>query len=148
MSAHHPVIIGIPLTPCLVSVIVLLADGLRADAMADITSSPAHAPHLARLRAEGSLHTVTSVFPSVTGPAYTPFLMGRFPGPVGLPGLRWYDRSRARCVPPDFTRSYLGAGLRFMDGDLAAGAPTAYELTTTKLGAMSMINRGLRRRER
>ena len=45
-------------------------------------------PALAQLRDEGGgkLHTVTSCFPSVTGPAYAPFLMGRFPGPIGLPG--------------------------------------------------------------
>ena len=51
------------------------------------------------MRDEGGMHTVTSVFPSVTGPAYVPFLMGRFPGPIGLPGLRWYDREKKNIAP-------------------------------------------------
>ena len=44
---------------------------------------------------KGGLHTVTSCFPSVTGPAYAPFLMGRFPGSdrTARPSL---VRSRAR----------------------------------------------------
>lgn len=94
------------------------------------------------------MRTVSTVFPSVTGPAYTPFLLGRFPGPLGLPGLRWYDRSRARCSFPHFTRSYLGSQMRLMDGDLAPDAATVWELTPTKLGAMHMIGRGLQRSER
>src|SRR5512132_2447202 len=74
-----------------VPVIVLVADGARPDALAgDLSALPA----LARMRDEGGLHQVTSVFPSVTGPAYSPFLTGRFPGAIGLPGLRWYDRTR------------------------------------------------------
>jgi hypothetical protein len=149
-----------------VSVIVLLADGVRADMLDAATRPPAPAqgapgpaapgtpapaagglPALARLRAEGALHTVSSVFPSVTGPAYAPFLMGRFPGPVGLPGLRWYDRSRARCRFPDFTRSYVGAEMRHVDGDLTGEAPTIFELAASKLGSMTMIGRGLGRAE-
>jgi hypothetical protein len=61
---------------------------------------------------------VSSVFPSVTGPAYTPFLMGRFPGPVGLPGIRWYDRGRTHTRWPAFSRSYVGADLREVGRDL------------------------------
>ena len=93
------------------------------------------------------MHTVTSVFPSVTGPAYTPFLMGRYPGPVGLPGLRWYDRARTRCTFPDYARSYCGHETRHLDGDLDADAPTMFELTDTKVGAVSTIARGLSRPE-
>lgn len=128
------------------SVILVLADGARADTFAERIAAGA-LPHLARLRDEGSLHTVSSVFPSVTGPAYTPFLLGRFPGPVGLPGLRWYDRSRARCGFPH-ARSYIGHQIRHIDGDLDAAAPTMFELAPSRLGSMNMINRGLRATER
>ncbi len=90
------------------SVIVLLADGARADTLAAALDSGA-LPALARLRARGRPFTRSrSTFPSVTGPAYTPFLMGRFPGSVGLPGLRWFDRSREACTFPDYSRSYVG----------------------------------------
>src|SRR5262249_40116730 len=74
-----------------VPAVSLLADGARPDTIAAALDSGA-LPALARLRAQGGLHTVTTCFPSVTGPAYAPFLLGRFPGPIGLPGLRWFDR--------------------------------------------------------
>ena len=127
------------------SVIVLLADGARVDTLADATDSGAF-PALARLRAEGGLHELTSAFPSVTGPAYTPFLMGRFPGSVGLPGLRWYDRSREACSFPDYTRSYVGYQMRALDSDLDPDASTIFELVPESVAALSVITRGLPRR--
>jgi len=127
------------------SVIVLLADGARADTIARATDSGSF-PALARLRDEGGLHELTSAFPSVTGPAYTPFLMGRFPGSVGLPGLRWYDRSRAACSFPDYTRSYVGYQMRALDRDLDPAASTIFELVPDSVGALSVITRGLPRR--
>ena len=105
-------------------------------------------PALARLRAEGAFSTVTTVFPSVTGPAYTPFLMGRYPGPIGLPGLRWFDRRRETARGFTNTRSYVGAEIRHVDRDLDGGAPTLFELAGPSIGALSVICRGLRRRER
>lgn len=105
-------------------------------------------PSLARLRAEGSLCTVTTSFPSVTGPAYTPFLMGRYPGPVGLPGLRWFDRSRETARGFGNSRSYVGAEMRHVDADLDPAAPTVFELAGPSLGALSVITRGLHRSER
>ena len=127
------------------SVIVLLADGARVDTIARATDSGAF-PALARLRAEGGLHELTSAFPSVTGPAYTPFLMGRFPGSVGLPGLRWFDRSRAACSFPDYTRSYVGYQMGAVDRDLDPAASTIFELVPDSVGALSVITRGLPRR--
>src|SRR5437016_5578636 len=53
-----------------VPVVVLVADGARVDAFEGPLDD---LPALRRLRDEGGAHTVTSVFPSVTGPAYTPF---------------------------------------------------------------------------
>lgn len=127
-------------------VLILVADGARADAF-DSAFARGELPALARLRDEGGMYPVTTVFPSVTGPAYAPFVTGRFPGPVGLPGLRWYDRARERCTLPPHCRSYLGSEMRHMDGDLDAGAPTLFELARSRLSAMSMIGRGARRRE-
>ena len=139
------------------SVIILVADGARPDSLARAIDDGA-LPALARLRAEGGLFTVTSAFPSVTGPAYAPFVMGRFPGPIGLPGLRWFDRARTRRTFPDGTRSYVGAEMRHLDGDLDADAPTIFELVGAGQGdgaaddaaggsiaALNMIGRGLRR---
>jgi len=105
-------------------------------------------PALARMRDEGGLWTITSCFPSVTGPAYAPFLMGRFPGDVGLPGLRWFDRSRTTCTFPDYTRSYVGHQMRELDRDLDPDAPTIFERCRSSLGALSVIGRGLESRDR
>ncbi len=99
-------------------------------------------PALARLRDEGSFSTITTSFPSVTGPAYAPFLMGRHPGSVGLPGLRWYDRSRKVCRWPSHARSYTGPQCRFLDSDITDGY-TMFELADTSIGALSVIRRGL-----
>jgi hypothetical protein len=130
-----------------VSVVILLADGARPDTFEAALNSGT-LPALARLRAEGGLHTVTSCFPSVTGPAYAPFLMGRFPGPIGLPGLRWYDRARTATNFPDYTRSYVGYQMRAVDRDIDAEAPTIFELCEASVGALNVIGRGLPKQDR
>ena len=80
----------------------------------------------------------------MTGLAYAPFVAGRSPAAVGLPGLRWYDRTRSLLSFPHFTRSYIGYDIRNVDGDFEAGVPTLFELARPSLGAMTMIGRGLR----
>ncbi|MEX2151761.1 MAG: alkaline phosphatase family protein [Gemmatimonadaceae bacterium] len=127
------------------AVIVLIADGARVDTLAGALDSGVF-PALARLRADGGLHELTSVFPTVTGPAYTPFLMGRFPGSVGLPGLRWFDRSRETCSFPDYSRSYVGYQMRAVNRDIDPAASTIFELVPNSTAALSVITRGLPRR--
>jgi predicted AlkP superfamily pyrophosphatase or phosphodiesterase len=116
------------------SVIILLADGARPDVLERAMDSGS-LPALAQLRETGSFNTVTTSFPSVTGPAYTPFLIGRYPGPLGLPGLRWFDRTRATARGFGNCRSYVGADMRFIDRDLDPSAPTLFELAAPALGA-------------
>jgi hypothetical protein len=121
-------------------VVVLVADGARLDVFqGDLSDLPA----LRRMRDEGGLHAITSVFPSVTGPAYTPFLLGRFPGPIGVPGIRWYDRARSACGWPDYSRSYVGFQFSRFDDDLDPHAPTIFELVPNSIGALSVVTRGL-----
>jgi hypothetical protein len=129
------------------SVVILLADGARPDTM-DAALNSGALPALARLRDEGGLYPVTSCFPSVTGPAYAPFLMGRFPGPIGLPGLRWFDRSRRTTTFPDYTRSYVGYQMGAVDRDIDPDAPTIFELSGSSLGALNVIGRGLPKADR
>ena len=137
--AHAPLLFADALTRR-VPVIVLVADGARLDAFdGDLADLPA----LRRLRDEGGLHAVTTVFPSVTGPAYTPFLLGRFPGPIGVPALRWYDRARTVCTWPDYARSYVGYQFGKFDDDLDAAAPTIFELVPNSVAALSVVTRGL-----
>jgi len=129
------------------SVIILLADGARPDIL-ERAMNDGSLPALAQLRDEGSLSSVTTAFPSVTGPGYTPFLLGRYPGPLGLPGLRWFDRTRETARGFGNCRSYVGAEMRHMDADLDPSAPTLFELAGPAVGALSVIFRGLRRADR
>lgn len=129
------------------NVIVLLADGVRPDTLASAISSGA-LPALARLRADAGQFEITSTFPSVTGPAYVPFLTGRYPGPSGLPGIRWYDRSRTRCRFPDYARSYVGYQMAYVNTDLDPRARTIFEIVPGSVGALSVITRGLAPRDR
>ena len=122
-------------------VIILVADGARPDTLAawiDRGTLPA----MARLRDEAGMHVLTTCFPSVTGPAYLPFLTGRHPAPIGLPGLRWFDRA-GTSRGWGRSRSYVGHEMRYVDTDLAATAPTTFELVPRSLGALSVIRRGL-----
>ena len=125
-----------------VPVFIVVADGARPDSLA-AAADAGDLPSIARLREDGGSYVLTSAFPSVTGPAYAPFLMGRYPGPVGLPALRWYDRSRTQASFPHYTRSYVGHEMRFVDDDLDPSAPTLFELAPPALGALSVIGRGL-----
>lgn len=130
--------------PCLTmtSVVIIVADGARPDSL-HAAMDDGSLPALAQLRAEGHSHVVSSVFPSVTGPAYTPFLLGRHPAAVGLPGLRWFDRSRRVGAWPHRARSYVGWEMRHVDSDLDPRAPTLFELAQPSLGALNVIGRGL-----
>lgn len=129
------------------AVIILVADGARPDTLA-AAMDRGELPALARLRAEGGLHRITSVFPSVTGPAYAPFLLGRYPGPAGLPGIRWYDRARSVTRWPAWSRSYVGFDIAAAARDADPASPTLFELVPSRLGALSVIERGLSRPEK
>lgn len=129
------------------SVIVIVADGARPDIL-ESAMRRGIVPALSTLRAEGAVHTITSVFPSVTGPAYAPFVMGRYPGPIGLPGLRWYDRSRMTSRLPGHSRSYVGPEMSLVDHDIAPDAPTIFELAAPSIGALNVIGRGLPKNHR
>jgi len=123
------------------SVIIVVADGLGVGAL-DEAIARGDVPALARMADEGGRHTVSTVFPSVTGVAYVPLLTGRFPAGVGIPGLRWYDRRRGLPWWLGHSRSYVGLQLRRIDADLAREAHTLAELVPGSLGAQSMVRRG------
>ncbi len=123
-------------------VVVIVADGARPDTLTGAIKR-GMAPDLARMMREGSMQSITSVFPSVTGPAYAPFILGRYPGPVGLPGIRWYDRSQTVSTLPGHSRSYVGFEMKHIDTDLDRRAPTIFELVPDSIGALNVIGRGL-----
>lgn len=130
------------------AVIVLVADGLRPDAL-EAAIRAGDVPELAALRDLNGGHVLTTTFPSVTGVAYIPILTGRHPAEVGIPGLRWYDRARRLPALLGHSRSYVGTQLRRMDDDLSPEASTAFELVAgDALGAAAVVTRGLPLRSR
>jgi hypothetical protein len=129
------------------SVVVLVADGLRHEDLLRAIAGQS-VPTLRQMRYEGGLHRITTAFPSVTGVAYAPFLLGKHPGSVGIPGLRWFDRSRRISRLRGHARSYVGIEFREVDRDLDAKQPTMFELARPSLGALSCIARGLPRSAR
>lgn len=121
--------------------LVVVADGVRPDVLSEELDR-GNLPAMARLCEKGGLHTISTAFPSVTGPAYAPFVMGRHPASVGMPGLRWFDRARSLPWSYSQARSYSGIDIWHVDGDLDPRSPTLYDLVQPSLAGLMMIARG------
>ena len=95
-------------------VIFLLLDGARFDILDELLGSNS-LPNLSSIIKSGSYSKAVSVFPSTTGPAYIPFLMGQYPGSVNLPGIRWLDKVNFSKNPfsTNANRSYVGYENKF-----------------------------------
>src|SRR3989304_5904528 len=92
--------------------IFVMIDGAAYDVLRDLVADGT-LPALARLaEAGGGVKKAVTCFPSTTGPAYIPYLMGLFPGTANVPGYRWLSRAnyngrgsrRARAGPATPTR--------------------------------------------
>ncbi len=129
------------------TLVILVADGARPDTLFGAMDA-GHLPALSALRSSGTATTLSSVFPSVTGSAYAPFLTGLHPSRAGLPGLRWYDRERSSTLWPAHSRSYVGLGGMRADKDLSRDCRTIFELEPRSLGGFTYIGRGLNTRRR
>lgn len=129
------------------TLVILVADGARPDTLFGAMDAGA-LPALSALRHAGTATTLTSVFPSVTGSAYTPFLLGLHPGRAGLPGLRWYDRTREATLWPAHARSYVGLGGMRADADLTREHRTLFEQEPRSIGGFTYVGRGLSTRRR
>lgn len=129
--------------------IVILADGARADVFARMLAA-GELPEIERhVVARGAHRTATSTFTSTTIPAHLPFLTGRFAGSANVPGYRWFDRAKQpRLLPlgPWSFRSYNGPEATRVDTDIAADAPTIFDLAPGSLNIFGAITRGLGRR--
>jgi len=121
--------------------LLLVADGVRPDVLSEEMAGGS-LPALRALADRGGMHTISASFPSVTGPAYVPFLMGRHPASAGLPGLRWFDRTRRLRWAVAPARSYAGIDIWHVDRDVHGDLPTLFELAQPSLSAMSMLGRG------
>ena len=121
-----------------------LLDGARVDLFADHLQR-GDLPNIARYMVEPGAHrTAVSVFPSVTGVAYVPYLTGIFPGRANLPGYRWFDRERYHRRPLSMMRfrNYSGLGSYLMNRDLSKDATTLFEILRPSSNIFSGISRG------
>ncbi len=128
--------------------VLLLIDGARCDVLRDLLGR-GDLPNLARWVIEpGGLTTGTTVFPSTTGVAYIPFLFGRYPGCVGIPGIRWLDRRGAAAGAGwreqwRAARSYCGVQGGWLNHDIAP-APSLFDLIPDSIAICTPLTRGLR----
>ncbi len=122
----------------------MLADGARGDIFEHLMSKGKLENISRHIVEPGSFIRASSVFPSTTGPAYTPYLLGTFPGKCGLPGIRWLDK---KLWDKPFTfnriRSYVSYEAKFLNTDLKHGQPTLFELIPSSVSIFNEMNRGL-----
>jgi hypothetical protein len=125
------------------SLVVLIADGLRPDVLQRALAA-GQLPGLAGLKERGTMHEIVSAFPSVTGAAYIPMLAGLHPGRAGVPGLRWFDRTRRIGPWRGHSRSYIGPQLRLLPHDLYPEVRTLFQVAgLPSLGLFALVTRGL-----
>ena len=108
-------------------VIFLLLDGARFDILDQLIESNS-LPNLSSFIKKGSYNKAVSVFPSTTGPAYIPFLMGQYPGNVNMPGIRWLDKINFSKNPfsSNAHRSYVGYENKFFNADIKKSFKTIF----------------------
>lgn len=121
-----------------------LVDGARVDVFEDLLKK-GEMPHVSRYLVEpGAYRPAITVFPSVTGVAYIPYLTGLFPGRANIPGYRWFDRreyARRRLSRFRF-RNYHGLGSYLMDRDMHPDVVTLFEILRPASNIFSGISRG------
>lgn len=128
--------------------VFVLVDGARPDVLRDLLQR-GELPNLARWVIEpGGLTVGTTVFPSTTGVAYIPFLFGRYPGSVNIPGIRWLDRVGAAAGRGwrsqwQAARSYCGVQGGLLNSDIDAAAPSIFDLIPDSIAICTPLTRGL-----
>lgn len=125
---------------------VILLDGARPDTF-DALARAGDLPNISRHVLEpGCRVDATTVFPSTTGIAYLPFLTGRFPGPCGVPGIRWMNPTRypGRWIrDPHYVRSYTGLQGGMFNDDIDPGAASVFDFEPDSSAICSPFTRGL-----
>ncbi len=124
--------------------VLMLIDGARSDVFERLLKKGLLENISRHVVEPGSFIKASTVFPSTTGPAYSPFLLGTFPGKCGLPGIRWFDQKKWDTpVSHKRMRSYVSYEAAFLNGDLSARTPTLFELIPSSVSVFNEMNRGL-----
>lgn len=130
--------------------VMILADGARDDVFRQLLEAGELPEIQQHIVDRGSFRTATSTFTSTTIPAHLPFLTGRFAGSADIPGYRWYDgrnQRRGGLLGPWSFRNYNGVEARHVNDDVAADAPTLFELAPGSQSVYSAITRGVAHRD-
>lgn len=125
-------------------VLFYLLDGARPDVLSELLKE-GHLPNLAQIKAEGGYREATTCFPSTTGPAYLPFLTGQFPGPMNIPGIRWFDKKafKENRWSTAAMRTYCGPQANLFNTDMPSDKPTLLELMGESYNLYNMITRNV-----
>lgn len=127
------------------SCIFIMADGARADVFSELLSK-GELPNISKYLLErGSYKEAVTVFPSTTGPAYTPYIFGKYPGRCNLPGIRWFDRNAYMDKLLSFKRfrSYIGLETYFMNTDVSKEFKTVFEIFPRPVNIFNELSRGV-----
>jgi hypothetical protein len=124
-------------------VLFYLVDGARPDVMQNLINEGKLPNISSEVATPGSFRTASSCFTSTTGPAHIPFLMGCFPGTVGIPGIRWLDKKEftRRRVGRFRLRSYNGIEGPWFNSDLPRERMMIHELFDRSRSIYSMVTR-------
>ena len=120
---------------------MILADGARPDVLNEELCA-GNLPNLARHFAEsGTNKSMTTVFPSTTGPAYLPYLTGCYPGTCNVPGIRWFDKAHYARQGWGFQsfRSYVGLESFLFNRDMAPQIKTAWDIFERPKNILNII---------
>ena len=125
--------------------IFVMIDGAAYDVLRDLVADGT-LPALARLaEAGGGVKKAVTCFPSTTGPAYIPYLMGLFPGTANVPGYRWlsranYDGNGSRWTRPGLA-SYSGREAMGFNDDLP-DRPTWFDYFGSSRNILNLLSKG------
>jgi len=127
------------------SCIFIMADGARADVFSELLNG-GDLPNISKYLVEkGCYKEAVTVFPSTTGPAYTPYIFGKYPGRCNLPGIRWLDRDayNDKLLSFDRFRSYIGLETYFMNRDVSPDYQTLFEIFPRNVNIFNELSRGV-----
>jgi hypothetical protein len=122
-----------------------MADGARADVFNELLLKGL-LPNISKYIIEkGNYRNAVSVFPSTTGPAYTPFVLGKFPGRCNFPGIRWFDKSEFErsLFSLNRFRSYIGPESYMMNYDISKKYKTIFEIIPNTVSILNELSRGV-----
>lgn len=126
--------------------IFYLIDGARPDVLKTLLDA-GELPNIKKYMVdEGCFQKGTTCFPSTTGPAYLPFLTGKFPGDHDITGIRWFDKKeyfKGRWGR-NAMRSYCGYEAKYFNEDMNEAYPSLMEIYPKSFNIYNMITKGVK----